>query len=169
MEDHDRPRAASEDTRLLADSSTTNQLNPLNPESSARGIENSPSGDTLAGPKILSLDETVELARKAVEAARKDTQNALAGNEAVSEVVRPKLTIDLGHSNITRIPEPVVDLIKDDVERYDWIRSLTLTFSFQVIFLTNVQSNADLAGSRCHIIRSGMCHTDLRNAPNCDI
>jgi hypothetical protein len=32
-------------------------------------------------------------------------------------VVKPKLTIDLGHSNISRIPEPVVDAIKDEVER----------------------------------------------------
>ena len=42
----------------------------------------------------------------------------VAGSEAVSDVVRPKVTIDLGHSHIAQIPEGVVDIIKDEVERY---------------------------------------------------
>ena len=35
----------------------------------------------------------------------------------MSETVRPKLTLDLGHSKIARLPETVVDLIKVEVER----------------------------------------------------
>ncbi|CAG7930416.1 unnamed protein product [Penicillium olsonii] len=70
-----------------------------------------------AGPKPLSPEETIELARNAVESGIQDTKRSLAGSEAVTDVVKPKLTIDLGHSNIIRIPEPVVDLIKDEVER----------------------------------------------------
>lgn len=70
-----------------------------------------------AGHKMLSQEETTELARRAVENGVQETKRSLAGSEAVSDVVKPKLTIDLGHSNIARVPEPVVDIIKDEVER----------------------------------------------------
>ncbi|OQD85505.1 hypothetical protein PENANT_c010G04110 [Penicillium antarcticum] len=70
-----------------------------------------------AGPKMLTHEETIELARRAVESGIQDTKRSLAGSEAVTDVVKPKLTIDLGHSHIVRMPEPVVDIIKDEVER----------------------------------------------------
>jgi hypothetical protein len=76
------------------------------------------AGKQTAGPKPLTPEETIELARTAVDSGIQDTKRSLAGSEAVTDVVKPKLTIDLGHSNIIRIPEPVVDLIKDEVERY---------------------------------------------------
>ena len=75
-------------------------------------------GKPNTGPRLLSPDETIELARCAVDNGILETKRSLAGSEAVSDVVKPKLTIDLGHSNIVRIPEPVVDIIKDEVERY---------------------------------------------------
>lgn len=68
-------------------------------------------------PNYLSLDETVQLARNKVAAGLQETQRSLAGSEGVSEAVRPKLTIDMGHSSIMNIPEPMVDVIKDEVER----------------------------------------------------
>ncbi|GKZ64796.1 RAM signaling network component [Aspergillus niger] len=74
-------------------------------------------GKHQTGPRLLSPDETIELARRAVENGIQETKRSLAGSEAVSDVVKPKLTIDLGHSNIVRIPEAVVDIIKDEVER----------------------------------------------------
>ncbi|KAJ5172442.1 hypothetical protein N7492_005035 [Penicillium capsulatum] len=78
-----------------------------------------PSGSSKSTPssKILSHEDTIELARRAVESGIQDTKRSLAGSEAVTDVVKPKLTIDLGHSHISRIPEPVVDIIKDEVER----------------------------------------------------
>jgi hypothetical protein len=80
-------------------------------------------GDTsgskqIPAQKLLSHEETIELARRAVESGIQDTKRSLAGSEAVTDVVKPKLTIDLGHSHIVRISEPVVDIIKDEVERY---------------------------------------------------
>ncbi|KKZ65178.1 hypothetical protein EMCG_08998 [[Emmonsia] crescens] len=66
---------------------------------------------------ILSQEETLELTKRAVENGLQETQRSLAGSEAVDDVVRPKLTIDLGHSNIGWIPESVVDVIKDEVAR----------------------------------------------------
>ncbi|KAJ5725742.1 uncharacterized protein N7483_007099 [Penicillium malachiteum] len=75
------------------------------------------NGKRGSGPKPLTPDETIELAKRAVESGIQDTKRSLAGSEAVTDVVKPKLTIDLGHSHIVRIPEPVVDIIKDEVER----------------------------------------------------
>ncbi|KAJ5915119.1 hypothetical protein N7454_011231 [Penicillium verhagenii] len=70
-----------------------------------------------SGPKPLTHEDTIDLAKRAVESGIQDTKRSLAGSEAVTDVVKPKLTIDLGHSHIVRIPEPVVDIIKDEVER----------------------------------------------------
>ncbi|PGH07864.1 hypothetical protein GX51_01574 [Blastomyces parvus] len=67
--------------------------------------------------KILSQEETLELIKRAVENGLQETKRSLAGSEAVDDVVRPKLTIDLGHSNIGWIPESMVDIIKDEVAR----------------------------------------------------
>jgi len=70
------------------------------------------------GPKLISQEETTEIARRAVENGIQETKRSLAGNEVVSDVAKPKLIIDLRHSNIVHIPEPVVDIIKDEVERW---------------------------------------------------
>lgn len=84
----------------------------------AMGDNSSGNGRQGSGPKLLTQEETIDLARRAVESGILDTKRSLAGSEAVTDVVKPKLTIDLGHSRIIRIPEPVVDIIKDEVERY---------------------------------------------------
>jgi len=63
----------------------------------------------------LTLEETIELFRKTLEEARENTMDGLPDNEEAE--FRPKLTLDLGHSKIARVPENVVDLIKSEVER----------------------------------------------------
>jgi hypothetical protein len=73
---------------------------------------------SIVAPRQLTQEETIDLTRRAVENGIQETKRSLAGDDSVSEVVRPKLTIDLGHSHIVRIPEQVVDIIKDEVERY---------------------------------------------------
>ena len=123
LDERDKPRASSEDNRITRD--------PVNPTPAAYApTVPMPSGeittpipsikapyDALPDPDPISAEATLEKTRWAVEEARKLTQNALGGSDAVSDVVRPGLTIDLGHSRIARLPEPVVDLIRDEVER----------------------------------------------------
>lgn len=95
------------------------EMSPSNgPASSDGNNTNNGNAKPQAGTKLLSQEETTEIARRAVENGIQETKRSMAGNEAVSDVVKPKLTIDLGHSNIVCIPEPVVDIIKDEVERY---------------------------------------------------
>lgn len=65
----------------------------------------------------LSAEETLEKAREEVDKARQKIREALSGSEGLSDVARSTLTLDLGHKSIARIPETLVELIKDDVER----------------------------------------------------
>lgn len=109
-DDHEKPRASSADTRPRNDNVTKASYPPTTKASN-------PEDGLTVKPDLLSLDETIELFRTKVADAQQDTQNALAGGEDVSEAVRPKLTLDLGHSRIARLPESVVDLIKVEVER----------------------------------------------------
>ena len=64
----------------------------------------------------LSGPETVAVFRNAVETARQAIQQSLAGSEKVVEAVNPKLTVDLSHHGIERIPEAVVDILKPGVQ-----------------------------------------------------
>jgi hypothetical protein len=117
IDNHDRPRAASEDARIKSDRSHATVAGPFGDGSPSQDNGTATSQVTKSEPTLLSLEETTELFRSKVEDARQDTEHALAGNEDVSEAVRPKLTLDLGHSKIARLPENVVDIIKADVER----------------------------------------------------
>ncbi|EEP81922.1 predicted protein [Uncinocarpus reesii 1704] len=67
--------------------------------------------------KLLTWEETLHLAKCAVENGLQETKRSLGDSEAVGDVVRPKLTIDLGHKNIGYVPDEVVDIIKDEVAR----------------------------------------------------
>ena len=110
--DHEKPRAASADTRLRTDVFTSKRS-----ETSGSDTPIPDDASTPVRSDFLTLDETIQLFGRKVTDAQQETQNALAGSEDVSEAVRPKLTLDLGHSKIARLPETVVDLIKVEVER----------------------------------------------------
>lgn len=111
-DDHEKPRASSADTRLRIDITTG-----IRSDISGTETPNPEDAVTPVRADLLTLEETIDLFRRKVTDAQQDTQNAMAGGEDVSEAVRPKLTLDLGHSKIARLPETVVDLIKIEVER----------------------------------------------------
>ena len=116
IDDHERPRASSEDTRWQLDPAFTARPAALD-DTPARPDDRPDMDASKQETSLLSLDETTELFRSKIEDARQDTEHALDGGEEVSEAVKPKLTLDLGHSSIARLPESVVDLIKAEVER----------------------------------------------------
>ena len=111
LDDHDRPRAASENNRPVGPP----DLNIMLEESPPRA-ENGLTQATKNESATLSPEETTELFKRKVADAQQDTEQAL-GSEEVATVVKPKLTLDLGHCNISRLPESVVDLIKAEVDR----------------------------------------------------
>ncbi|KAJ9215770.1 hypothetical protein DTO166G4_2607 [Paecilomyces variotii] len=120
-DEEDKPRGAPEPSYPLQ-ASNSNRSSSHEDDSSQTSVTNGENGSNNSnrkpiGPRQLTQEETIELTRRAVENGLLETKRSLAGSEPVSDVVRPKLTIDLGHSNIVRIPEAVVDIIKDEVER----------------------------------------------------
>lgn len=52
--------------------------------------------------------------KKAVE----ENQSQAAEASAVSSELKPGVTVNLSHKNIQRLPEEVVDVIKDQLERF---------------------------------------------------
>lgn len=113
---------AAEMSESNAPSLDSNSDEPTDHEDDTTALNASPSDDGSSSkyrvPQSLPPEEVIELARRSVDNGIQETKRSMAGNEAVSDVVKPKLTIDLGHSNIGRVPEAVVDIIKDEVERY---------------------------------------------------
>lgn len=116
-DDQDKPRGSSEEARVNGDyEASSAEPNPLDDSPPPN-----PSSDTQivrkAEAKLLSLEETTELFRTRINEGRKDTEKAFRGSGEMDEAIKPKLTLDLGHAGIARLPEDVVDLIKGEVER----------------------------------------------------
>jgi hypothetical protein len=75
------------------------------------------SNDT---PTPISDDEVVALTRNAIDQSRQDiNQRAVAENPQVRDLQQqqPGITIDLGHQNIVRLPDEVIDVIRTEIER----------------------------------------------------
>ena len=70
------------------------------------------SGPTLSGP------DTVELFRTAVDKARHSMQESLTGEEKISNTVQLSLTVDLNRRGLESLPEEIVQILRQDVERY---------------------------------------------------
>lgn len=65
-----------------------------------------------------SDDEVVALARAAFEHSRQDISHRGAGDDAARPLQQPGITIDLGHKNIARLPDEVIDVIRAEIERW---------------------------------------------------
>ncbi|RMD43112.1 hypothetical protein DV735_g1998, partial [Chaetothyriales sp. CBS 134920] len=140
-DDSDRPRTFAEHARSqgeAVDLATKTDSSPLRPDDHASVL---PKDSRSA----LSPDETLDLFRRKTADTRKDTEQALE-SEGVTSAVSPKLTLDLGHSNISCLPDSVVDLIKDEVDRlslsHNQISSIPLRFSDCIhLRYLNIRSN----------------------------
>ncbi|RMZ81357.1 hypothetical protein DV738_g2160, partial [Chaetothyriales sp. CBS 135597] len=140
-DDSERPRTFAEHARAqgeAADMAMKTDNSPLKPEANASVLPK----DSRAA---LSPDETLDLFRRKTADAKKDTEQALE-SEGVTSAVSPKLTLDLGHSNIPCLPDSVVDLIKDEVDRlslsHNQISSIPPRFSDCIhLRYLNIRSN----------------------------
>lgn len=87
---------------------------PSVPVPSVPSIRNAPSNANLSASNPMSSGQVIALARDAM-------QNALLENEqqsaAVSSDLKPGVTIDLSRKGIQKLPEEVVDIIKNELER----------------------------------------------------
>jgi hypothetical protein len=72
---------------------------------------------TAGGGLQLSDEDVISLARGAVDASREEIRRGRDGALS-AELQQPGITVDLGHRNIVRLPDEVIDIIKDEIERY---------------------------------------------------
>jgi hypothetical protein len=79
------------------------------------------SVDLTAGPggsgQQPSDEEVIAIAREAIEASRDEIRRGRDGVLS-TDLQQPGVTVDLGHRDIVRLPEEVIDIIKDEIERY---------------------------------------------------
>jgi len=112
----DRPRGLPENPaqgRRIAAAAAANI--PLPPVPSLRDVESNPALLASAPP---SSSQVIAMAREAMKVALEEDETQAAGASGVSNELRPGLTINLSHKNIQKLPDEVVDIIKNELERY---------------------------------------------------
>lgn len=66
----------------------------------------------------LTTENAVALTRNVVEATRQEMRQTLRGTEGVGEALKLSLTIDLSRRGFNSMPEEMIQILKQDVERY---------------------------------------------------
>ncbi|KAH7359997.1 cell morphogenesis protein-like protein Sog2 [Pyrenochaeta sp. MPI-SDFR-AT-0127] len=85
-------------------------------------------------PTPISDDEVVALAKAAFEHSRQDITHRTASDTAPRELQQqPGITIDLGHKNIARLPDEVIDVIRAEIERLALSHNLLSTLPLRLI------------------------------------
>ncbi|KAJ2980063.1 hypothetical protein NUW58_g7044 [Xylaria curta] len=74
-------------------------------------------GATLSASASMSSAQVIHLAREAMKTALQDNESQAAEASGVSNELKPGVTIDLSRLNIQYLPEEVVDIIKNELER----------------------------------------------------
>lgn len=81
-------------------------------------VRHAASNPSLSSQIPISAAQVVVLAREAMKNALDENQTKAAEASGVSNELKPGVTIDLSHKQIQRFPEEVVDIIKNELERY---------------------------------------------------
>ncbi|KAF2968459.1 hypothetical protein GQX73_g5099 [Xylaria multiplex] len=74
-------------------------------------------GATLSASAPMSSTQVISLAREAMKNALQDNESQAAEASDVSNELKPGVTIDLSRLNIQYLPDEVVDVIKNELER----------------------------------------------------
>jgi hypothetical protein len=78
-----------------------------------------PSNTSLSAQTPITASQVIDLAKEAMKNALKENETKAAEASGVSNELKPGVTIDLSHKNIQNFPDEVVDIIKNELERYD--------------------------------------------------
>ncbi|KAI1388686.1 putative cell morphogenesis protein Sog2 [Hypoxylon trugodes] len=91
------------------------------------------SGSMLSASAPLSAGQVIALAREAMDSALQENETQAAEASGVSTELKPGVTIDLSRKNIQALPDEVVDIIKNELERlalsHNKLSSLPARFS----------------------------------------
>ncbi|KAF6829931.1 cell morphogenesis protein [Colletotrichum plurivorum] len=80
-----------------------------------KDLRNLPGGLSASGP--MSSAQVINLAREAMQSALHENESQAAEASAVSNELKPGVTIDLSRKGIQKLPDEVVDIIKNELER----------------------------------------------------
>ncbi|KAK4189866.1 RAM signaling pathway protein-domain-containing protein [Podospora australis] len=89
--------------------------NPV-PPPPVPSLRDASSSGSLSASQPLSSTQVLNLAREAMRAAHENEAKAAAAS-GVSNTLKPGLTIDLSRKKIHYLPDEIVDIIKDELER----------------------------------------------------
>lgn len=91
--------------------------NPVPPPPVPSLRDASTSNSSLSASQPLSANQVLALAKEAMRAAHENEAKAAAAS-GVSNTLKSGLTVDLSRKKIVKLPEEIVDIIKDELERY---------------------------------------------------
>ncbi len=77
-----------------------------------------PSNSSLSTQIPITASQVIDLAKEAMKNALEENETKAAEASGVSNELKPGVTIDLSHKNIQNFPDEVVDIIKNELERY---------------------------------------------------
>jgi hypothetical protein len=77
-----------------------------------------PSNTSLSAQTPITASQVIDLAKEAMKNALEENETKAAEASGVSNELKPGVTIDLSHKNIHNFPDEVVDIIKNELERY---------------------------------------------------
>lgn len=80
-----------------------------------KDLRNLPGGLSAAAP--MTSAQVIALARDAMQSALHENESQAAEASAVSNELKPGVTIDLSRKGIQKLPDEVVDIIKNELER----------------------------------------------------
>jgi len=80
-------------------------------------LRNASSNATLSASSSMTPSQVISLAREAMRNALESEKSQAAEAGAVAPGLRSGVTIDLSRKNIHKLPEEVVDIVKDELER----------------------------------------------------
>lgn len=80
-------------------------------------VRHATSSSNLQAQIPISTSQVITMAKEAMKTALEENQTKAAEASAVSDTLKPGVTIDLSHRGIQRFPEEVVDIIKSELER----------------------------------------------------
>ncbi|KUI73624.1 Leucine-rich repeat-containing protein sog2 [Cytospora mali] len=111
-----------------------------------KNVRKMPSSSGLTASAPIAASQVVVLAKEAMKKALEENESQAGEASVVSSEIKAGVTVNLSHKNIQKLPEEVVDIIKDQLERlalsHNKISSFPARFSeCSLLRYLNVRSN----------------------------
>lgn len=112
------PGNPAQGRRAFAAQGTAGLNNIPPPPPIPKNVRKIPSNSGLTASAPIAASQVIVLAREAMKKAVEENESQAAEASGVSNELKPGVTVNLSHKNIQKLPEEVVDIIKDQLERY---------------------------------------------------